>query len=76
MTRTVDQRLVAFDQITRHGRAEIAGVDRHSPMDFSRQPGRRADEDRDLVAGSERLTQHVPTERSGCAQDEDSRHYG
>jgi hypothetical protein len=50
-------------------------VDRHSPLDFSRQSGRCADEDRDLVAGSERLMQHVPTERSGCAQNQDSRHY-
>ena len=74
MTRTVDQRLVASDQIKRHGRAEIAAVDRHSLMDFGRQLGRRADEDRDVVTGGDRLTQHVAAQRSGGAQDDNAGH--
>ena len=55
-------------------RAEVARVDGHSPPGFGRRLGRRADEHRDFVAGSERLMQHVATQTSGRAQDDDAGH--
>jgi hypothetical protein len=40
-------------------------VDDNPPFGVGRQRGRRAEEGRDVVAGRERLAQHVATEGPG-----------
>ena len=70
----IDQAVLSADEIEGHRGAEVSQVDGHSFADVRRQLGRRADEHRDVVAGGERLAQHVATERPGRAQDQEAGH--
>jgi hypothetical protein len=70
----IDQRVLAADEIGGHDGAEVAGVNGHSFPDFRRQLGRRPDGHCDRVVGGDRLAQHVATEGSGRAQDQEAGH--
>ena len=70
----INKRVLAADESGGPGCAEVAGVNGHSFPDFGRQLGRRPDGHCDRVAGGDRLAQHVATQGSGRAQDQEAGH--
>ena len=58
------------DDLGRESQAEITGVDHDSLPRFRRQLGRIAHEYAYVVPGAERMAQHVGTERSRRAEND------
>ena len=67
---TVDERVVSTDGVGPESHAEITGMHDDSLPCFRRQPGRIANEYADVVPGFKRTVQHVGTERSRRAEND------
>ena len=70
VARAIDENIVAADDIPMANDIEITRVDCDSPPRIRWQPGGIAHQDAHIVPVSERLAQHVATERSRRAEND------